>query len=144
MRVAALLTASDLLTIQLFSVYRAMKIRDTWYIQSMLAGVPKIIVGYHQDGLLQRTETLLVEDLAHGASYMQDRLDRVYQVLSSLRAFCLRGDNAGGDHGHRVWHVKVRGPKYEMHIRELDKAEVSSLNEGDEREAGDFACVVRA
>lgn len=95
----------------------------------MLAGVSKIFVGWHQSGKLQRTETLLVEDM--GPYNLQGRLDWAYQVLSSIRAFCLQGD--AGKSGHRVWRVRVGGPTHGIEVRELDGAEVKTLNRDDER-----------
>lgn len=97
----------------------------------MLVGIPKIFVGWHKDGRLHRTQTLMVEEMEKATWDIPARLTWAYQVLSSLRDFCMQGGS--GIDGHRVWRAQVGGPSYGVQVRELGETEVRLLNRGEER-----------
>lgn len=97
----------------------------------MLVGIPKIFVGWHKDGRLQRTQTLIVDEMEQATWDIQSRLTWAYQVLSTLRDFCMQG--ASGMDGRQVWRVQVGGPSHGIQIRELGEEEVRRLDRGEER-----------
>lgn len=95
----------------------------------MLVGIPKIFVGWHLDGRLVRTEMLRVEEMERSTWDIQNHLNWAYRVLSTLRDFCIQGDQGK----HRVWRAQVGGPSHGIQIRELGAEEVRRLNRGEER-----------
>ena len=102
----------------------------------MLVGIPRIFIGWHQDGRIKRTKTLTLEDPATNPHNFQAGLDWAYNVISSIHAFCLQEGSAAevrDGRPRKVWRVQVGGPSYGVQVRQLTEAEIEKINRGEAR-----------
>jgi hypothetical protein len=101
-------------------------------LQSYLLGVSELLIGYHSNNVLLRTELINVADIpskigGEGRSWNpQTELDRGYTALTAIRQSCSEQlVQCSGVSDDRVWRVEVM--KRTTKILELTAQEVSDL-----------------
>lgn len=111
--------------------------------QSHLIGVPELLIGRHENGILRRTEPLRVADIPskvviYGKPWNpQVEIDHGYTILTTIKKLCLeQAANNRGSHdspNERVWRVDVR-EQLPLNIRELTVDEIDGLASEDDLE----------